>query len=306
MLIKNLKYIVPTTIILLIALLLAIDFNTANGKGNSSQKETYSRIISLSPSTTETLFLLGLGDKVVGVTRFCGYPPEAKTKKEVGGYIDPNYEAIMQLNPDLVILLPEHEKVKKYLDQINIKYIMVDNKTVDDILNCIKTIGEICDAQEKAASVLADMNSTINEIELKTSGFTRKKVLVSVGRTFGSDSISDAYIAGKHTHYDELILIAGGTNAFTIENLSYPMLSAEGIIQINPDIIIDMAPNLSEQNLSEEKLLSDWDSITNLTTINKNNIYIYSKDYSSIPGPRIIYLLQDFAKIIHPEADWNF
>src|SRR5690606_36951859 len=59
------------------------------------------RIVSLAPSITESLFALGLGDRVVGVTRYCTYPPEAQTRAIVGGFVDPNYEAIVKLEPDL-------------------------------------------------------------------------------------------------------------------------------------------------------------------------------------------------------------
>ncbi len=242
----------------------------------------------------------------MGVTRYCTYPPEAKLKEDVGGFIDPNYEAIMLLKPDLVIVLPEHQKVKKYLSQIGVKYIEVNNKTLPNILDVIKTIGKVCKVEDKANDVIKNMNKVIKEIKEKTSKLQRKKVLVSVGRSFGSGSINDSYIAGPSTHFSELITIAGGTNAFDKKNMSYPMLSAEGIIQLNPDIIIDIVPDAKKSDISEEKLKEDWNSLVELNTINKDNIFIYTKDYSAIPGPRIIYLLQDFAKIIHPEIDWDF
>ena len=74
----------------------------------TADRIAYNRIVSLSPNITEILFALGLGESVVGVTRFCLYPPEAQEKKKVGGFIDPNYEAIAALQPDLVLVNGSH------------------------------------------------------------------------------------------------------------------------------------------------------------------------------------------------------
>ena len=116
----------------------------------TSDETVYKRIISMSPSITETLYALDLGERVVGVTRFCTYPPETKEKMKVGGYIDLNYEAITVLQPDLVILLPEHEKVRNYLTELGIRFQVVHNRTVSEILATIITIGTICGAEKRA------------------------------------------------------------------------------------------------------------------------------------------------------------
>ena len=97
----------------------------------------YNRIISLAPNITETLFALGQGNKVVGVTRFCKYPPEALEKENVGGFFDTNYEAIAALRPDLVILLPEHEKIQKYINKLGLQTLVVHNRCINEILETI-------------------------------------------------------------------------------------------------------------------------------------------------------------------------
>src|SRR5690349_16208012 len=81
---------------------------------------TPQRIVSLAPSITESLFALGLGDRVVGVTRYCEYPPEAQTRAIVGGFVDPNYEAIVELRPDLVAILAIHDEARAKLAGLSI------------------------------------------------------------------------------------------------------------------------------------------------------------------------------------------
>ncbi len=269
-------------------------------------KKNFERIISLSPSTTETLFALGLGEKVVGRTRFCNYPPEVKSIQEVGGYVDPNYEAIVALHPDLIILLPEQDNVKQYLQNLNLNFLVVNNKTVTDIKNTIITIGNSCNAKEEAKKLLSKINKSITLISEKTKNLTKPKVLISIGRTIGNGTIKDVYIAGKKTFYDELILLAGGINAYHDSSTTYPMLSAEGIIHLNPQIIIDFVTDVNNNNLDNNMILKDWQSIYSVDAIKNGQVKIFSSDYIVIPGPRFILLLQDLVKAIHPEITWEF
>ena len=187
---------------------------------------SYSRIISLAPSITETLFALGLGNKVVGVTRFCAYPPEASDKQSVGGYLNPNYEMMATLTPDLVLLLPEHETIRIYLDQLDIHYVTIHNRTVDEILETIDTIGILCGVETKAGSLIADIKERINTILKRTGKSPKPSVLISIGRTMGTGTIKDVYVAGAGTFYDELIDLAGGKNAYNSDDIAYPLLSA--------------------------------------------------------------------------------
>ena len=109
------------------------------------------RIISLAPSITEVLFTLNLDDRVVGVTRYCDYPPEALAKDKVGGYFDVNYEAVLALEPDVVIHLTEHEDAQRRLQDLGIETLAVNHSRVKGILQSITTIGDRCGAKEKGA-----------------------------------------------------------------------------------------------------------------------------------------------------------
>src|SRR3954470_481013 len=100
------------------------------------------RVVSLAPSITEVLFELGLGDRVVGVTRYCVFPPEARAKPQIGGYYDPNYEAISAARPDLAVVLPEHAEIRKELEHLGLKVLTVDHTSVQGILASIQLIGD--------------------------------------------------------------------------------------------------------------------------------------------------------------------
>jgi iron complex transport system substrate-binding protein len=117
----------------------------------------------------------------------------------------------------------------------------------------------------------------------------------------GSGTIKDVYIAGRNTYYNELINAAGAVNAYGQKNLAYPMLSAEGVLSINPDIIIDLVPELDIKELTREAVKAEWQSVRAAGAVKDDRIYLLTGDYTVIPGPRFILLLEDLAKVIHPE-----
>jgi cobalamin transport system substrate-binding protein len=305
--IKKLSFILAALLIFIIAIVIADSFSSSETKTIAGiEKGETLRIISLSPSITETLFALNLGEKVVGKTRFCNYPPDAKGISEVGGYLDLNYEGVIALQPDLVILLPEHEKIKQHLSELKIKCLEVEKETISEIINSIKTIGDSCGAQNEAANLIANINMTISEIKKKTENLRKPKTIISIGRTMGEGTLKDVYIAGSRTYFSELIDMAGGANAYQEDRGAYPILSAEGLIHINPEVIIDLAANLKENGLSKEKIIQEWQSIGSVDAVKNGRVTILDSDYVVIPGPRFIFLLKDLAKTIHPEISWNF
>ena len=261
----------------------------------------YHRIISMAPNITEVIFALGLQNKLVGVTNFCTYPPQAKQIAKVGGYLNPNYEALLTLKPDLVILLPEQANVKQYIEELHIPVLEVDNKKVEDIIQSISAIGYTCGAKQQADSIIADLHRRIELVENRVNGLPRSRVMISIGRTVGSGTLGEVYAAGKTTYYDELLTYAGAVNAVESELVSYPVLSAEGIIRINPDIIIDFVLDNVRNGLSDEQIKADWQAVQQVTAFKNNRFHIFNQGYAVIPGPRFIQLLEELSFVIHPE-----
>ncbi|MFC1538800.1 ABC transporter substrate-binding protein [Candidatus Latescibacterota bacterium] len=271
-------------------------------KPELDQEEHYTRIISLAPNITETLFALGLGDRVVGVTRFCKYPEEALKIEKVGGLIDPNYEAIVLLKPDLVFLLPEHENVQKYLAELGLKTVIVHNRVIEEILGTITKMGEICSVEDKAHELVSELESKMNAIRNKTLDAGRPRVMISVGRSFGAGKLNEVTISGKNSFYDELITYAGGINVYEKHDISFPVVSKEGILYLNPEIIIEMIPSTE---VSEDMIIKEWESVADVDAVKNKRVYAFKQDYAIIPGPRFILFLEDLARTLHPEINWD-
>jgi iron complex transport system substrate-binding protein len=264
-----------------------------------------SRIVSLAPSITEVLFALSLGDRVVGVTRFCDHPPEARRRAKVGGYYDPSYEAIVGLRADLVVLLPEHEGPRAYLAELGIETLAVGNTTTAGILDAIAAVGSRCGAEAEAGRIVADIRARLARVAERTRGLPKARVLVSVGRAMGSGSLKDVYVAGEGTLYDEAISLAGGENACRGGGAKYPKLSAEGVLLIDPDVIVDIVADLKAEGSTEDAVLADWRSVPGARAVKEGRVHLISEVYAVRPGPRFILLVEDLARTLHPEADWG-
>lgn len=273
------------------------------GKGHAPSKG-YDRIISLAPSITEILFALDLGKHVVGVTRYCDYPPQALSKPRIGGYLDPNMEAILILEPDLVITLAGQRSLKQGLERLGIPALQVPHQTLGNILDSIRLIGAATDRKAEAQSLLATLKARMERIKAKTAGLPRPRVLVVMSRPAGSP-INEVFIAGAADPYDEMIRIAGGINAYQGKFVRIPPLSAEGIIRLNPEIIIELVSNQAAQDSGNNKTrLRDWASLPVIAAVETGRIYLFADDFDTVPGPRFILTLEKMARIIHPEADW--
>ena len=265
---------------------------------------SYNRIVSLAPSITESLYALGMMDRVVGVTRYCDYPPEALTKTNIGGYLDPNYEAIVMLQPDLIFMLAEHEAPRERLSQLGFKIVVVNHKNISGILRSIEIVGESCGVLQKAQSITDNIKSRMNHIREKTRGLPSPRVLVSIFRDRGSGTLAEVTISGKGSFNGEMIERIGGLNAYE-GAVAFPIVSSEGIIQMNPDVIIDIVPDLEENSWDPEMIRSEWNAIPQVNAVKNHRIYLFSNDYDGIPGPRFILTMEKLARAMYPEVDWK-
>ena len=265
----------------------------------------YTRIVSLAPSITEALYALDLGERVVGVTNFCDYPPAAKTKPKVGGIIDTNYEAIMQLQSDLVVLYPVHRDAQERLKELDLRTLTVDCRTLDGILESIDIIGKACHVPERSDALLEDIHARMNAIRARTEGLERPTVLISAGRSKEGTAVGEVYAAGRGQWYDDIIHIAGGENVFTEDGLPFPTVTGEGLVRLNPDVIIEMAPADASGSRTPEEIAAQWDVLPEITAVRDGRVYVLDGDYTTIPGPRMVRTIEDLARVLHPEIDWT-
>jgi len=248
---------------------------------------TPQRIVSLAPSNTEILFALGLGDKVVGVTDYCDYPPEALNKTKVGGYANPDIEKIVALNPDLVLVAyGTPMDVINTMVGLGLTVYGIKTTDLDDLLNDIRRVGEITDKEVEAQALTSAMESRIQAVTNQTEELEQRP------RVFYIVWHDPLWTAGSGTFINELIEKAGGVNIFG-NVTGYPMVSIEDVLARDPEIII-----ASEWSY-------DWAiNATELASTNASQtgrIFTCDDDLVQRPGPRLVEGLEWFAHFIHPE-----
>ncbi|MFW5450169.1 MAG: ABC transporter substrate-binding protein [Methylophagaceae bacterium] len=289
-------------VVIFIVAVLGIKFQPTN---NEIQRSAPQKIISLAPSITETIFALGLGNKVIAVTDYCDFPSQVLNLPKVGGFINPNLEAIVALQPDLVILLANQQQTIDQLQQLNIPVLSVYTTTLADIKQTIDSIGQRTQHQQQSQQLLTTINQKIMWIEQQVSGLTRPRVMITMGHSIGSEHMKNVFIAGQNDFYNDLITLAGGNNAYQDSQINVPSLSIEGILQLNPQVIIDIFPEANDHHANLNQVLKQWHALKYIDAVQYNRIHIIEQDYATTPGPRVFLLLEQFARLIHPELDWD-
>jgi iron complex transport system substrate-binding protein len=267
------------------------------------------RIVSMAPSITETLYALGLGDRVKGVTRQCMYPPEVENVKrkngDIGGYFDPNFEAILALKPDLIVMLKEQSNWLPALERLKLKTLVVSHQTTDGIIESFRTIGRVCGKGAEGRQMERDFKDRVERIRAETQGLPRPRVLFVLGRTYGCGHPAGLFVAADDDYLDKIIQWAGGQNAYQRRGVRYPVLSAEGILWLNPDVIVDLVPPEKLETIGRQAILDDWNGLKGVKAVENHQVLIPDRDYALIPGPRFLQLVEYLARAIHPEVRWD-
>lgn len=250
------------------------------------------RIVSLAPSNTEVLYALGLGARVVGVTQYCNFPPEAKEKPTVGGFAKIDLEKVVGLNPDLVLATNLHAKsVAPELEKRGIVVAIVEPKNVDDVLAKITFIGKLTGASESAAKLTAQLKARIDAVMTKVAtAKTKPRVFYEIDKSL--------YTPGPGSYIDDLLTKAGGVNIAADAKSSYAQLSPEAIIAKDPEVIL-LGDMLFGESPESVRARPGW---VNISAVKTGRIVpIPNEDVVARPGPRIVEGLETIARALYPD-----
>ena len=254
------------------------------------------RIVSLAPSITETLYALGLGHRVAGVTQFCAYPPEAREKPRVAGFSDVNYEAVLRLRPDLVVLPRDKERNAAELENLGLPVLPLDALSLSGFMDAVALLGKATGHEREAHALLADLRDGLASARRRAEGLPRPRVLFSVMHSYqGLGYITEIHAVGKDGFYSELLAAAGGDNVYG-GDIAFPRLSREAVIFLNPEVIIDIIP--ASEDL--EATRRDWRSLSSVSAIRNNRLHLFTDEGDSVPGPRSRRTLARLSRALHP------
>jgi iron complex transport system substrate-binding protein len=263
------------------------------------------RIVSLAPSLTETLFALGLGDRVVGVTRFCAHPPKVLELPSVGGHLDPNFEAIVSLEPDLVVAIPSSRESRSRLESLGIKVLEVDQHDVEAVLESISSVAAQCGVPRRGAVLREELEMKLARVGAVVAEAPRPRAVVVVGHQTGDDSVRTVWAAGRDTFYDGVLQIAGGINAIEGGFARYPELSREGLASLDADVVVDVIAGLEVRDLDADEVHAGWMRLSELRAVREHRVNVLAGDHMVVPGPRLPEMVEAMARALHPDLEWQ-
>ncbi len=295
---KNTNYFLPLFIIIIFISILAWSQVGSSPKVITDDlgraitiEKTPERIVSLSPSSTEILFALGLGEKIVGVTKLCDYPLEAKEKEKIGGIVKPDIKKILSLSPDLILVTTNHHqrRIIPKLEEKGLKVFILAPKTLDGIFKDVILVGRITEKERKATEIVSQMKRKLKAITEKTRYIPENQK----PRVFWIAWPEPLWTIGEGTFTHDLILKAGGKNiSWDIEGCKPICLDV--VIKRNPQIIIASTAHGEPAKWAKNNL-------KNTDACKNGRVYTIKTELVDRPGPRIVKGLEVLAKYIHPE-----
>jgi len=257
------------------------------------------RLVSLAPSITETIYAVGRGGWLVGVTAICDYPPSARTLPKVGGIAAPNLEQIVRLQPDLVFATAEGNSrdLLDQLERLGLTTFALRPDSYDGVINSIRAVGRAVSAEGIAGRIESGIRRNVHMVHERVAGHARRRVLYVIW--------TDPLIAaGAGTYLDDLLELAGGRNIVQQRTGSYPRLNWEQVVARAPEVILlaDHREDSERAATGSGDVPPDWRTWQAVPAIRTGRVLAVPSNTILRPGPRIGEGLGLLARAIHPEA----
>jgi iron complex transport system substrate-binding protein len=248
------------------------------------------RIVSTSPSITETLYGLGLGDRVVGVSTYCRFPAEVARLPKIGTFLKPDAELIAGLRPDLVVVHEVSTGLDRKLASLRIPFVIVERGTLASVFSSIRQIAAAAGVAPRGDALVADIESRLSAIRRSGASASPARVLFIIGRRPGT--LTDLVAVGPGSYINDLIEIAGGKNVLAIAGQpEYPRISMETVLRLDPDVIVDTvdmgeteAERVQRQPINERL----WKAYPSLSAVKTGRLHAATTDALVVPGPRVV------------------
>jgi iron complex transport system substrate-binding protein len=250
------------------------------------------RIVSLAPNLTEIVYAVGAGNRLVGRTRYCDYPAEARAVAEVGDTMTPSVERILALKPQVVLVstASQLEAFTKQLGEQGISVYVTNPQSLDDVFRSIQSLGDLFAEHDRAASLVAGLRRRADAVQAAISGTKPIRVFYQV-------SDSPLYTIGHDAFQTDLLRRAGGESVTADVPSAFPRFSDEAALAARPDaIILPTGGSMGGVNSTVVPALKNSPAARN------NRVYKINEDHLQRPGPRLVDGLEELARVLHPEV----
>jgi iron complex transport system substrate-binding protein len=250
------------------------------------------RVISLAPNLTEIVFAVGAGDRLVGRTSYCDYPPEAKAIPEVSDTLHPNLERIIALKPQ-VVLVSTASQLEVFTQQLkgqNIAAFVTDPHDLEGVFRSIEQIGEIVGKKDQASLLVQKLRERTNAVEQAVKDKQPVKV-------FYQASGEPLYTAGHDSYVTDLMRRAGAVSVTADVPGAWPKFSNESALAARPEaIILPSGGSMGAANSNVAEALRKSPAVL------QGRVFKINDDHLARPGPRLVDGLEEMARALHPDA----
>jgi iron complex transport system substrate-binding protein len=257
------------------------------------------RIVAIAPNTAEVICELGACDRIVAVSKFCVYPPELTGRPRVGGLSDPDLERITAVRPDLLVMRGRNDSLARLTEQLGIPIHYDETDTLPGIEECVRVLGQKLGRSTEAEDVVSRFRERLDAIRFRVAGRPRPRVLLTVSRD--PARLANLLTTGSGTFLGQMIEVAGGTNVFGHLDMLYPQVSPEGIIAQQPEVILELLPEVQLSQALREQLLRQWREMESVPAVTRGQIHFLTDENCLIPSPRYVEFIEKVSRILHPE-----
>jgi iron complex transport system substrate-binding protein len=268
---------------------------SARSRAEEASPSAPQRVISMAPNLTQIVYDIGGAEQLVGVTDFCKFPPSARSKEKVGGWINPNYEKILSLKPDLVLALQFHGKAVDNLKRLKVPVLVLDCQTIEDVLAAYDVLGKRLGHEKDAKNSKGRLAKRLERVKQLAKNREPVPILFVVDRNPGT--LEQIYGVGPKNFVNELIGWAGGMNILADSPVIYPLVSKEQLIHRNPEVIINA---LAEAHLRPGGVAGEiavWNALPTLRAVKNHQVYCFTNEDYLIPGPTMANLAEYLSHI---------
>ena len=262
--------------------------------------QTPRRIICLVPAVTEMLFAIGAGPQVVGVSSFDTYPPEAATRPKLGALVDPDYERILALRPDLVVVYTTQSTLIDRLRRANIPIFTYENLGVREALAAIRALGERTGRNDAARTLADGIAADLDRVRALVAGRSRPRTALVFGREQGS--LRGIYASAGIGFLHDLLTIAGGDDVFGDVQRQSLQVSTEVLLARAPDVILELHETEHWTPAQFANEIGVWSALPSLPAVRNHRVLLLADDKLMVPGPRLAESARAIAAALHPDA----
>lgn len=257
------------------------------------------RIIALAPNAAEIICGLGACDRLVGVSRFCTFPPQLDDVPKIGGLRDPDLETVLSLKPDLIVLRGSTGPLRDLCEARSIPTYDDAVESLADLYRTIADLGKLLGRDREASAMIDDIKTELAEVSARVENRPRPRVLFTLRSPL---SLTSVLTAGRDTFVSELIEIAGGDNVFAGGGGAlYPGVSLEEIVGRDPQVIIEAMTSDTIDANKRADLIGQWQALALISAVRNERIHFVTDGHFTIPSQRVTLTAWKMLEMIHPE-----